>query len=154
MLKKQPEWIYDISEFLRSNNVYRPMGEYMEKNPEADDEAVATALEKLMGIKKAPIGIIALSDELDIETVAEIFVRINSKGVALSSADFVMSKISSYGDQGRNLRKLIDYFAHLAVSPHDYGELRNDEEFVQTKYWKEIEWLKDDTQRISTIRRT
>lgn len=146
VLKKQPEWIYDISEFLRSNNVYRPMNEYMAKNPEADGEVVATALEKLMGIKKAPIGIIALSDELDIETVAEIFVRINSKGVALSSADFVMSKISSYGDQGRNLRKLIDYFAHLAVSPHDYGELRNDEEFVQTQYWREIEWLKDDTE--------
>lgn len=72
--------------------------------------------------------------------------RINSKGVPLSSADFVMSKISSYGDQGRNLRKTIDYFAHLAVSPHDYEELRNDEEFEHTKYWDSIKWLKNDAE--------
>ena len=35
----------------------------------------------------------------------------------LSSADFAMSKIATYGDRGRNLRKLIDYFCHLAVAP-------------------------------------
>jgi len=46
------------------------------------------------------------------ETVTEIFIRINSKGVVLSQADFAMSKIAaneSYG--GSTLRKCIDYFA-------------------------------------------
>ena len=62
-------------------------------------------------MKNAQIGIIALADDLDVETVAEIFIRINSKGVPLSSADFAMSKIATYGDRGRNIRKLIDYFA-------------------------------------------
>jgi hypothetical protein len=36
-----------------------------------------------------------LAPELDIETVTEIFIRINSKGVVLSQADFAMSKIAS-----------------------------------------------------------
>jgi hypothetical protein len=78
----------------------------------------ATNLAQLQDVKNAQIGIISLSGDLDVETVSEIFIRINSKGVALSSADFVMSKIATYGDYGRNLRKLIDYFCHLAVAPH------------------------------------
>ncbi len=34
-----------------------------------------------------------------------------------------MSKIATYGDRGRNLRKLIDYFCHLAVAPHVYQDI-------------------------------
>ena len=55
---------------------------------------------RLEGIKNAQIGIISLNDDLDVETVSEIFIRINSKGVPLSSADFAMSKIATYGDRG------------------------------------------------------
>ena len=81
------------------------------------------------------------------ETVAEIFVRINSKGVPLSSADFAMSKIATYGDFGRNLRKLIDYFCHLAVAPHILGDIKeNDAEFVATPYFSAISWLGSDAE--------
>lgn len=146
VLQKQPEWVYDISEFLQEKSVYKFLGNYLAANPDADDDKVAESLERLMAIKHAPIGIITLSEELDVETVSEIFVRINSKGVALSSADFVMSKISASGDKGRNLRKTIDYFAHLAASPHDFPLLEQDTEFADTDYWKSIKWLKDDTE--------
>ena len=122
------------------------MDEYLTKNPSADRRIVGKNLQQLMGIKNAQIGIISLSDELDIETVTEIFVRINSKGVPLSSSDFVMSKISAQGEQGRNLRKTIDYFAHLSVSPQSYEELERDTEFVQTKFWPKISWLKNDAE--------
>lgn len=36
---------------------------------------------------------IELAPELDIETVTEIFIRINSKGVVLSQADFAIAKL-------------------------------------------------------------
>ena len=79
--------------------------------------------------------------------MSEIFIRINSKGVPLSSADFAMSKIATYGDRGRNLRKLIDYFCHLAVAPHAYADIReNDTEFAASPYLKAIEWLKDESE--------
>ena len=64
------------------------------------------------------IGLIELADDLDIETVTEIFIRVNSAGTELSQADFAMSKIAvnkTYG--GDLLRKAIDYFCHLAVAP-------------------------------------
>ena len=146
VLRRSPEWIYDIHEFLKGDDVFEAMDEYLTKNPSADRRIVGKNLQQLMGIKNAQIGIISLSDELDIETVTEIFVRINSKGVPLSSSDFVMSKISAQGEQGRNLRKTIDYFAHLSVSPQSYGELERDTEFVQTKFWPKISWLKNDAE--------
>lgn len=146
VLRRSPEWIYDIHEFLKGDDVFEAMDEYLTKNPSADRRIVGKNLQQLMGIKNAQIGIISLSDELDIETVTEIFVRINSKGVPLSSSDFVMSKISAQGEQGRNLRKTIDYFAHLSVSPQSYEELERDTEFVQTKFWPKISWLKNDAE--------
>lgn len=146
VIAKQPEWIYDIHEFLDSEDVFSALDDYMQKNPDADRSAVGKALQKLLGIKNAPIGIISLSDELDIETVTEIFIRINSKGVPLSSSDFVMSKVSAQGEQGRTLRKAIDYFAHLSVNPQAYDELVFDEEFTQTSFWSTMKWLKDDTE--------
>ena len=56
-----------------------------------------------------------------------------------------MSKIATYGERGRNIRKLIDYFCHLAVAPHAYADIQeNDFEFAASPYLKSIAWLKDD----------
>ncbi len=96
-------------------------------------------------IKNAQIGIISLNDDLDVETVSEIFIRINSKGVPLCSADFAMSKIATYGERGRNIRKLIDYFCHLAVAPHAYADIQdNDLSSLPRHTSRPSAWLKDD----------
>lgn len=82
----------------------------------------------------------------DIETVTEIFIRINSKGTVLSQADFVMSKIAAdlrYG--GQQLRKCIDYFCHLAVAPEFYGFIKdNDAEFAASPYFQKMAWLRNE----------
>lgn len=122
---------------------------YLERNPNADETAFENSLGRLSSIQNAQIGIISLDDGLDIETISEIFIRINSKGVPLSSADFAMSKIATYGDRGRNLRKLIDYFCQLAVAPHAYSDIEgNDREFADTPFLKAISWLKSDAEDI------
>lgn len=78
------------------------------------------------------------------ETVTEIFVRINSKGVTLNASDFVMSKIAA-GEQygGHQLRKCIDYFCYLATSPEAYNKLVADVDFVNTEYFRKMAWLKN-----------
>ncbi len=91
------------------------------------------------------MGIIELSDDLDIETVTEIFIRVNSAGAELSQADFAMSKIAAnelYG--GNHLRKAIDYFCHLSIAP-DFIKLiqKNDPEFAKSDFFSKMEWLKD-----------
>src|SRR5690606_8967687 len=83
--------------------------------------------------------------ELDIETVTEIFIRINSKGQPLSQADFAMSKLAAEGPRGANLRKWIDYFCHLAESPEYFEHIKkNDIDFQKSKYFDAITWLKDE----------
>ncbi|MFC5379328.1 GmrSD restriction endonuclease domain-containing protein [Aquipuribacter nitratireducens] len=147
VIDKDSAWISDISELFNSSSTFRFISEYFEANPQIDRGSVEASLARLEAVKNAQIGIIALDDDLDVETVSEIFIRINSKGVPLSSADFAMSKIATYGDRGRNLRKLIDYFCHLAVAPHAYSDIaENDAEFVASGHLKSIAWLKDDSE--------
>lgn len=90
---------------------------------------------------------IKLSHDLDIETVTEIFIRINSQGVMLSQADFTMSKIAVNEEyNGVHIRKMIDYFCHLAINPADYHAIKeNDTSFSGTPYFQKIMWVKDHT---------
>lgn len=147
VIAKNPQWISDISDYFNASSPLSFVRQYLALNPDVDLPVIEQNLGKLDRIQHAQIGIIGLDDGLDVETVAEIFIRINSKGVPLSSADFAMSKIATYGERGRNLRKLIDYFCHLAVAPHAYDDIReNDRDFAHTDYFKSISWLKDDSE--------
>uniref|UniRef100_UPI0025C4883B GmrSD restriction endonuclease domain-containing protein n=1 Tax=Desulfonatronospira sp. TaxID=1962951 RepID=UPI0025C4883B len=148
-IRKSSQWIHDISEFYSGTSQLTFLRHYFKKNPDADEGKVETSVTKLAAIEHAQVGVISLADDLDVETVAEIFVRINAKGVPLSSADFVMSKIATYGDEGRNLRKLIDYFCHLAVAGHAFADIEeNDKEFASTEHLQKIEWLKNQSDEI------
>lgn len=147
VIRKDAQWIPDISDVFNSAAAFRFVGNYLAQNPGVDQDLAAENIGKLAEIKNAQIGVIALSDDLDVETVSEIFIRINSKGVPLSSADFAMSKIATYGERGRNLRKLIDYFSHLSVAPHSYADIaENDTEFASTPYLAKIAWLKNESE--------
>ena len=147
VIRRNPQWISDISAYFNSESPLSFAREYLEKNPNVDAKVFETNLTRLGAIQNVQISMIALADDLDVETVTEIFIRINSKGVALSSADFAMSKIATYGDSGRCLRKLIDYFCHLAVAPHAFADIKeNDTEFAESAYLKLIAWLKDESE--------
>jgi len=146
VIDRDSAWISDVAEFVNAPSTFSATKAYMDANPDVDGERVEIALQRLSGVKQAQVGIITLTEDLDIETVTEIFIRINSKGVPLSSADFAMSKISSHGQLGSNLRKLIDYFCHLSVAPHVYADIEeHDTAFAASGYLKAISWLKDDT---------
>lgn len=84
--------------------------------------------------------------ECSIDEVTDIFIRINSKGVVLSQADFVTSKIAADEAHGGNmLRKVIDYYCHLSVKPEFWATIsENDAEFMASEYAAKAEWLKDD----------
>lgn len=147
VIGKNPQWISDISELFNASSSYGFVKAYFTANPTADAAVIEANIARLEAIRNAQIGIISLNDDLDVETVSEIFIRINSKGVPLSSADFAMSKIATYGDRGRNLRKLIDYFCHLAIAPHAYADIeQNDVEFAESSYLQRIAWLQHDAE--------
>jgi len=115
-----------------------------------DEDILFVTLENLRKIVNNHVGIIDLAEDLDIETVAEIFIRVNSAGSALSQADFAMSKISvneTYG--GNTLRKAIDYFCHLAIAPDFHAVIqRNDSVFAQTDLFSQMSWLRKENDDI------
>ena len=139
-------WISDITTvFDHDTKMLQLVREYCEANQAVDQDEIYERIERLKSILNNSLSFIELNDKLDVETVAEIFVRINSKGVTLNAADFAMSKMAASEQyDGHRLRKCIDYFCHLAVKPEAYSELVQDDEFANTDYFRAMEWLKDE----------
>ncbi|QQS29844.1 MAG: DUF262 domain-containing protein [Sphingobacteriales bacterium] len=144
---KDKTWLPDISQAI-NGDLFEIADQYFELNPDVDKKQVRNAFSNLMNIPKKQIGIIELAADLDIETVTEIFIRINSKGVVLSQADFAMSKIASNTEyNGNELRKAIDYFCHLCISPEFYKHIvDNDKEFAKTEFFQKMQWLKTENE--------
>jgi hypothetical protein len=145
-IKKDGAWIEDVAAVFASEaDLIDLTDAYSAKNPEADRKKVGKVLQKLRMITNNHVGLIELAEDLGIETVTEIFIRVNSAGAELSQADFVMSKIAANESYGGNmLRKAIDYFCHLAVSPEFLGRIeKNDKSFSASEFLPKMRWLKD-----------
>lgn len=146
-----PRWIKDISPILNGQKkLHSFVREYCQLNPTIDEDLIYDEIDALRDILKRPVGVIELPGSLDIEIVTEIFIRINSKGVTLNQADFVMSTIAANESYGGNmLRKCIDHFSELAVRPDIYSSLmQNDVDFAESKYRPQIDWLRKENDDI------
>ena len=144
VIQKSKEWIPDISElFAPDLQLLNLVDAYKDRNDGVDRNAIFDVFDRLKKIENNMVGIIELSNELDIETVTEIFIRVNSQGTQLSQADFAMSKIAANETyQGNVLRKAIDYFCHLAISPDFIHTLQaKDLEFTKTDYFPKMKWI-------------
>ena len=144
-IQKDVVWLPDVAELFSPDAKLLQMTKtYTSANPGVDEDQLFGTLEKLRKIVNNNVGVIELADDLDIETVTEIFIRVNSAGAELSQADFAMSKIAAnetYG--GNHLRKAIDYFCHLSVAPDFYGKIeKGDPEFAATEFFPKMAWLK------------
>lgn len=154
-IKKDSAWIEDIAEIYKPGfKSIRFSREYCARNPNPEDEnwedTIGDIISKLQQILVNHIGIIELSHLLSIEDVTDIFIRINSKGVVLSQADFVMSKVASDDQYGGNqLRKLIDYFCRMKQKPGALDDIRkNDAEFAAGVDFAKISWIAGEPEDI------
>ncbi|MBI5931919.1 MAG: DUF262 domain-containing protein [Chloroflexi bacterium] len=150
-IDKDPAWISDIAVIFDPNTRRRKfVDEYCNRNPSVEPDDIDTAIDSLVAITTNPIGIIELDSSLDIETVTEIFIRVNSAGVPLSQADFAMSKIAvNETYNGPNLRKAVDYFCHVAVAPDFYSTIqKNDKQFADTDFFKKMAWLRQENDNL------
>ncbi|ADI00888.1 GmrSD restriction endonuclease domain-containing protein [Syntrophothermus lipocalidus] len=149
-IAKDAAWIPDIAAvFDPHTSIFGLVNTYCDKNPGTDKDEIFRSIERLRGITSNQIGLIELDSDLDIETVTEIFIRVNSEGVPLGQADFAMSKIAvneTYG--GSLLRKAIDYFCHLARAPEFYGMVEKDKEFAASEYFTQMVWLRHENDDI------
>lgn len=150
-IRKDPAWISDVADlFTPGARLLQITRDYSAANPSVDESDLLDTIEKLRKIVNNQVGVIELAEDLDIETVAEIFIRVNSAGSPLSQADFAMSKIAVNENNGGNaLRKAIDYFCHMAVAP-DFHRLidKNDPDFAKSDYYSAMSWLRRETDDI------
>lgn len=141
---KSSKWIPDIAEVLQpAFDTFSFVVEYCQKNGISNQMSqINNIINRLRAIQNNSLGVITLDSTLDIDSVTEIFIRINSKGVVLSQADFAMSKISSNEAYGGNItRKTIDYFCHLMESPEDLKDIKNnDTGFAALPEFDAIKW--------------
>ena len=147
---KDKKWIPDIAEVFKSSfSSFSFVTKYCQTNPDVDPDELNKTITRLIDIKNRQIGIISLNNELSIDEVTEIFIRINSQGTKLNQADFAMSRMAANEKYGGNtLRKAVEYFSHLAVAPNWYSEMSKDQAFMSTAFAAQMSWLKNDSESI------
>lgn len=89
--------------------------EILNSNLQYDNELIAKNIEKLSSLKSYPYDALEINSEVEEEIVAEIFTRINSKGTILNQADFVLTLLSVFWDEGR--KKINDYCESFKKTP-------------------------------------
>ena len=106
-IDKDVEWVTDISEIWNGPGAYLFTQAFMEnlrrhrELTPAQEAEIPAAIARLEQVQNYVFSAIELSSNLDPEQVAEVFVRVNSKGVTLNQADFILTLMSVYWDQGR-----------------------------------------------------
>jgi hypothetical protein len=110
---KDPEFIADISSLWvpgQRKNVVRSYLRRLAGKRDLDDgerDRLDEAVDRLHDLRDYPFKAVELASSVEEEQVAEVFVRINSEGVTLSQADFILTLMSVLWEKGR--RQLEDF---------------------------------------------
>jgi hypothetical protein len=106
--RRDPEWIPNISDLWSSGkSSYQMVKGFLnslrEKTTLSDEEEehISHNLDRLFDLQKYPFTALEIASTVDEEQVADIFVRINSEGVKLNQADFILTLLSVFWDKGR-----------------------------------------------------
>ncbi len=120
-VRKNPEFIPDISHIWSSHtDMFELADEYLARlrasRPISAEEikAIRKAINNLDNLQTFPFTALELSSAATEEQVADVFVRINSKGTTLNQADFILTLMSVFWDEGR---ADLEYFCRQARQP-------------------------------------
>ncbi len=104
-----PEWVPDISA------IWAPLTAFFKfvtdfvlrlkaarTVEQAEEDTVANVLGNLQNLTTYPFTALVLSASVGEEEVADVFVRINSQGTTLNEADFILTLMSVFWDEGRS----------------------------------------------------
>ena len=82
-----------------------------------DEDLISHNLDRLFDLQKYPFTALEIAPTVDEEQVADIFVRINSEGVRLKQADFILTLMSVFWDEGRMALETFCRQSRQAPSP-------------------------------------
>ena len=124
--RKSAEWIPDVSVAFKNtsgsysfiSNFIDKLSEYRMQNGnslEAEEkDLIAGNIQALLSLKDYTVPTLIISNKTDEEAVADIFVRVNSKGKALNENDFILTLISVHDE---SVRRKIEKFCSDALIP-------------------------------------
>jgi hypothetical protein len=138
-IQLDPEFISDVSQLWAGpKSRHRFQTEFIERlrasrevSHEEEDQIIE-AIDRLFDLRDYPFTALELSANATEEEVADIFVRINSEGVELKQADFILTLMSVHWDAGR--RELEEFCRaarfpdHHAASPFNHFITPNPDE--------------------------
>lgn len=124
-IERDPEFIPDITALWTEG--YRPtVRQFLKQLSDIRDDGLSQTDEDLLedhinrvhDLEAFRFQVIELDKTADEEQVAEIFVRINSEGVKLNQADFILTLMSVHWEKGR---RELEAFSRAAVDPSVAG---------------------------------
>ena len=108
-IKRDKAFIADISEvWSGGKSIFRVASEYLaglrstREVSEEETKQIEEALTRLQSLLSFPFTALELAAEISEEDVSDVFVRINSKGTPLNQADFILTLMSVFWDEGRS----------------------------------------------------
>jgi hypothetical protein len=107
-IERDAEWISDICELWKpETDMFAFVNKFLQRFQEEHDlseekrSKISKAISRLEKLVDYPLTALEVSSSVDEDKVAEIFVRINSKGTPLNQADFILTLMSVFWDEGR-----------------------------------------------------
>ena len=124
-IEKDPEFLPDITALWDEG--YRPSvrrflarlaeGRGVELTEDEEDE-LEDRIDRVYDLQNFRFQVVELNSSADEEQVADIFVRINSEGVKLNQADFILTLMSVHWEKGRSE---LEQFCRDVVDPKVTG---------------------------------
>lgn len=116
--KKDPEWIYNISDLFTTSNTFKYTGDFMQTLKsyreakgstlsDSEQDIISDNINSVFNLRSYTLPIFSIKSNAEEEDVSEIFVRVNSGGVPLKQNDFILTLLSLYWDKGR--REIEDF---------------------------------------------
>ena len=122
--KKDPEFIPDISAIFGGTGHIKFVNTFLDRlreRREVDEhemELLAANIDRVKDLVAYHFTVVELTENIEEEQVAEIFVRINSQGTPLNQSDFILTLMSVYWEKGR---RQLEEFVRAAKTPPKGG---------------------------------
>ncbi len=120
-IRKNPRYFQNISEIWQPNiNIIKVINSFIDNLrktidiTEQEQDNIQNAFMQLKNLESYPFSALELSANISEEQVAEVFVRINSQGKTLNQADFILTLMSVFWEEGR---QNLEEFCRLSRIP-------------------------------------
>ena len=130
-ITRSPDWIADIRDVFDNGIAARKA--FLKRLKLADassvtediEDQVEFALSKLLALGDYQFQVVQLNEDVTRETVADVFVRINSEGVSLQASDFILTWLSVFWESGRS--EIEEFAKKSHFTPKGFSEISGEQ---------------------------